>query len=56
MAKLFLVTGVNGIGKSTLTSTLSQKLDINIFDVHDFDERDVPNNADKSWRKSEITH
>ncbi len=56
MAKLFLITGVNGIGKSTLTSLLSKKLNNHIFDIHDFDERGVPTNADKSWRQSEITH
>ncbi|MDA8611367.1 hypothetical protein N9L18_00690 [Candidatus Pacebacteria bacterium] len=56
MKNIFYITGVNGIGKTTLISQLTQKLNIDIFEIHDFDERGVPDNADKTWRKSETLH
>lgn len=56
MSNIFLITGVNGIGKSTLISQLENKLDMTAFDIHDFDERGVPDNADKEWRHSETLH
>jgi broad-specificity NMP kinase len=56
MSKLFLITGVNGIGKTTLITELAGKLDKNTFGIHDFDERGVPDNADKNWRQSETSH
>ena len=54
--KLFIVTGVNGIGKSTVIPELLKKLDSSLYAIHDFDERGVPDNADSDWRKSETTH
>jgi len=56
MRNIFYITGVNGIGKSTLISQLAEKLDTSICKIHDFDERGVPDNADKVWRKSETLH
>lgn len=56
MSQIFLITGVNGIGKSTLLSQLKNKLEGSIFDIHDFDERGVPNNADRQWRQTETFH
>lgn len=53
---MFLITGVNGIGKSTLISQLKNKLDANTFNIYDFDERGVPSNADQQWRESETLH
>lgn len=53
MSDIFLITGVNGIGKSTLLSELKKSLDSDVFSIHDFDERGVPDNADKIWRQSE---
>jgi thymidylate kinase len=54
--KLFIVTGVNGIGKSTVITELVSKLDPERYKVHDFDERGVPDSADKGWRESETVH
>lgn len=54
--QLFIITGVNGIGKSTIIPELKNVLDSTNFVVHDFDERGVPDNADREWRKSEIKH
>lgn len=56
MSHIFLITGVNGIGKSTLMSQLKNKLEEDIFNVRDFDERGVPDNADREWRQSETLH
>ena len=54
--QLFIITGVNGIGKSTVIPDLKRKLDPVSFVVHDFDERGVPDNADREWRKSEMKY
>jgi len=56
MSRIFLITGVNGIGKSTLISQLKDKLDESFFDIYDFDERGVPDNAGREWRQSETLH
>ncbi len=54
--KIFIVTGVNGIGKSTVIPEIIKRLDSTKYAVHDFDERGVPDNADKSWRETETIH
>ncbi|NOY35711.1 MAG: hypothetical protein GXP44_02225 [bacterium] len=54
--QIFFITGVNGIGKSTLVFYLKSIFDSANFKIHDFDERGVPNNADKNWRQSETLH
>lgn len=56
MKKIFYITGVNGIGKTALMSQLMKKLDMSVFEIHDFDERGVPDNADNIWRQSETLH
>lgn len=56
MSKIYFVIGVNGVGKSTLIPYLRSALKEEDFEVHDFDERGVPDNADREWRKSETTH
>jgi gluconate kinase len=56
MQKLFIITGVNGIGKSSVIPELRRTLNPDSFVVHDFDERGVPDNADREWRKSETIH
>lgn len=52
---IFLIIGSNGVGKSTIIPLLKQRL-ANNFHIHDFDERGVPNNADKTWRQLETFH
>lgn len=56
MRNIFFITGVNGIGKTILISELKKILDMSVFEIHDFDERGVPDNADKTWRQSETLH
>ena len=54
-ANIFLIIGSNGVGKSTLIPLLKSRLSNN-FHLYDFDERGVPNNADRTWRQSEMFH
>lgn len=56
MPKLFIITGVNGIGKSSIIPELKNTLDSGNFAIHDFDERGVPDNADREWRESEMKY
>ena len=54
--KIYFISGVNGVGKSTLIPHLRALLPTNKYIVHDFDARGVPDGADHTWRKSEIRH
>jgi len=45
--QLFIITGVNGIGKSTIIPELKGLLNSKNFVVHYFDERGVPDKADR---------
>ncbi|MDP1883952.1 MAG: hypothetical protein Q8L10_01145 [Candidatus Moranbacteria bacterium] len=56
MNKIYFISGVNGIGKSTIMPFLSSLLPADKFEIHDFDERGVPENADRNWRISETQH
>lgn len=55
MKKIYFVTGVSGIGKTTLIQYLRPLLG-NGFEIHDFDERGVPNNAGRQWRLDETQY
>lgn len=54
--KIYFISGVNGVGKSTLIPHLRIQLPADKYVVHDFDARGVPDGADHNWRKSEIRH
>ena len=54
--KIYLVIGANGVGKSTILPYLRSQLSEKFFAIHDFDERGVPDNADKAWRMSETDY
>lgn len=56
MNKIFFITGVNGVGKSTIMPFLAELLPADKFEIHDFDERGVPEDADHTWRISEAKH
>jgi len=56
MSKIYFITGVNGVGKSTIMPYLSALLPNNKYEIHDFDERGVPENADGKWRVSETAY
>lgn len=54
--KVIFIIGVNGVGKSTLLPYLKSLLPEDVFETHDFDERGVPDNADKNWRINETVY
>lgn len=54
--KTYFVSGVNGVGKSTLIPHLRALLPADKYAVYDFDKRGVPDGADHSWRKNEIKY
>ncbi len=56
MNKLFIITGANGVGKTTLMNELKKDELLHMFLIHDFDERGVPDNADKNWRINETKY
>jgi broad-specificity NMP kinase len=55
MIKTYFINGVPGSGKSTLIPHLRSLLG-NEFDIHDFDERGVPDNVTIDWRKDETKY
>lgn len=54
-SKVFFISGVPGAGKTSLIKPLSSLLGSN-FDIHDFDERGVPDNVNIEWRISETAY
>jgi broad-specificity NMP kinase len=52
--KIYFISGVCGVGKSSIIPHLKNFLPSDKFDVRDFDERGVPDGADRNWRKSEV--
>jgi gluconate kinase len=56
MTKMFFISGVNGVGKTSIMPYLKELLPGNEFEIHDFDERGVPENAGGSWRISETKY
>lgn len=53
--RTIFITGVSGVGKTTVIDHLKPLLDEN-FELHDFDERGVPDNVDRQWRIEETKH
>ncbi len=56
MDKIYFISGVNGVGKTSIILFLKTLLPSNQFEVHDFDERGVPAMADSNWRISETKY
>lgn len=56
MSNIYFIIGVNGVGKSSVIPYLQASLSNTKYSIHDFDERGVPDNADKIWRQSEIEY
>lgn len=54
--KTFFVVGVNGVGKTTLISHLKALLSESEFEIHDFDERGVPDGGGRDWRMRETEY
>ncbi len=54
--KIYFITGVCGVGKTTIINHLKSLLGNDNYDIHDFDERGVPDNASRDWRKEETQY
>ncbi len=54
--KIYFVSGVCGVGKTTIINYLKALLDNKYYDIYDFDERGVPDNASRNWRKEETQY
>jgi len=50
---IIFISGVCGVGKTSLIPFLKNMLDAKKYDIHDFDERGVPKGADGEWRRQE---
>lgn len=56
MNKIYFISGVCGVGKSTVMPYLKSLLPPSKYSIFDFDERGVPDNADRKWRILESQH
>lgn len=52
--KIYFISGVCGVGKSSVIPYLKKLLPKDKYDIRDFDERGVPDDVDDNWRKAEI--
>ena len=55
-SKIYFITGVCGVGKTTVIPHLKSLLNNENYDIHDFDERGVPDGADRQWRIKETEY
>jgi 2-phosphoglycerate kinase len=53
--KIIFIIGVNGVGKSAVIEPLKSLLNSS-FEIHDFDERGVPDNVQRQWRLYETKY
>lgn len=53
---IYFVSGVSGVGKTSVMEHLKLLLPTRSFEVHDFDERGVPAGADHVWRINETKY
>ena len=56
MNKIWFISGVNGVGKSSVMPFLRELLPPEKYQVVDFDSRGVPDGADRNWRIAEAAH
>jgi 2-phosphoglycerate kinase len=56
MNKIYFISGVNGVGKSSIMPYLRKLLPADKYMVVDFDSRGVPDGADRAWRIEEARH
>jgi broad-specificity NMP kinase len=52
--KIYFISGVCGVGKTSIIPHLNNLLPKERYDVRDFDERGVPDGADHAWRMDEV--
>ena len=56
MNNIYFISGVNGVGKSSVMPYLRNLLPKDKYTVVDFDSRGVPDGADHAWRIEEARH
>ncbi len=54
--KIYFISGVSGVGKSSLIPHLRDLLPQDKYKVHDLDERGVPDGGGKAWHDKEMRH
>lgn len=54
--KIYLISGVSGVGKTSTLEHLKKILPKSTFDVRDFDERGVPDGGGALWHDNETRH
>ncbi len=53
---MYFISGVSGVGKSTLIPLLKKLLGTERFDVREFDERGVPDGGGQEWHDKETRY
>ncbi len=54
--KIYFISGVSGVGKSSALEHLKKLLPQDKFDIRDFDERGVPAGGGSAWHKKETAN
>ena len=54
--KIYFISGVSGVGKTSTLKYLKDSLDSNFYDVRDLDERGVPDGGGLDWLNNETRH
>lgn len=56
MTKIYFISGVSGVGKTTTLKHLKNMLDSSLYDVRDLDERGVPDGGGFEWLNNETRY
>jgi broad-specificity NMP kinase len=56
MQKIYFISGVCGVGKTSTLKHLKNILDTNLYDVRDLDERGVPDGGGFEWLNTETRY
>lgn len=54
--KIYFISGVSGVGKTSTLEHLKKTLPQSALDVRDFDERGVPDGGGPTWHNNETRH
>ena len=54
--RIYFVSGVSGVGKTSTISHLKERLSAEEYDVRDIDERGVPDGGGLEWLNNETRH
>lgn len=56
MGKIYFISGVSGVGKTSTLKHLKKVLDSNLYEVRDLDERGVPDGGGFDWLNNETRY